>query len=166
LTPGLRRGAGVSAASAVLLLVLMFGTAWFGVVALPGRSSTRSGIVRTENAWQAMTLVRWVMLLAILVTLGSVVLHLSQRSHGAATETGAVVTSLGSATAVLLAYRVLISLPTPDRVVDQKLGAVLGLVCAVGIAIGGYESLREERRLAENVVQRSRAGVASGRPAR
>jgi hypothetical protein len=58
---------------------------------------------------------------------------------------------------VLLIYRVLIALPSGARVVDQKLGAVLGLVCALGIAWGGYEAIREQRA-------RVRAAAASGAP--
>ena len=29
--------------------------------------------------------------------------------------------------------------------IDQKLGAVLGVLCALGIALGGFESMREQR---------------------
>jgi len=36
-------------------------------------------------------------------------------------------------------------LPAGTRVIDQKLGALLGLLCALGIAWGGYESVREQR---------------------
>jgi hypothetical protein len=63
---------------------------------------------------------------------------------------------LGSVTSVLLIYRVLIELPGSGDVVDQKLGAFLGLLCAMGIAFGGYESRREARRSSRPVVQRSR----------
>jgi hypothetical protein len=51
---------------------------------------------------------------------------------------------------VLLIYRVLIVLPGPGTVIDQKLGAILGLVCALGIAWGGYESMLEQRRRGGN----------------
>ena len=53
--------------------------------------------------------------------------------------------ALGALSAVLLVYRVLIVLPSPTRVIDQKLGAFLGLLCALGIAWGGYEAIREQR---------------------
>ena len=46
---------------------------------------------------------------------------------------------------MLLIYRVLIVLPAGTRVIDQKLGAFLGLLCALGIAWGGYEAIREQR---------------------
>jgi len=48
-----------------------------------------------------------------------------------------LVAGLGSLTSALLIYRVLIELPAGAKVIDQKLGAVLGLGCAVGVALGG-----------------------------
>jgi hypothetical protein len=146
----------VSAAGALVLLVLMFATAWFGVDGIPGRSE----VVTTENAWHAMTLVRWLMLLTILVAIGSLFLHASQRAHGAETDTSAAIAVLGTITAVLLAYRVLIDLPSPPSVVDQKLGAYLGLLSAIAIAIGGYDALLAARRAEE----RRRAHGAAASP--
>jgi hypothetical protein len=52
---------------------------------------------------------------------------------------------IATLTAGLLVFRVLIVLPSPDRVVDQKLGAVLGLLASLGIAYGAYEAVREQR---------------------
>jgi hypothetical protein len=156
----------ISALSAVALLVLMFAAAWFGVDQLPSRVLAGAGRATAENAWHAMTIVRWVMLLTSLVAIGSVILHLSQRSHGTRTETGGLVAALGAVTFALLVYRVLIAFPTANKVVDQKIGAMLGLLCAVGIALGGLEAMREERIRAGRLVQRSRARLASDGPAR
>jgi hypothetical protein len=138
----------VSAGCAIALLVLMFATEWFGVDQLPGQAS---GLQRetAENAWAGLGVVRWVMLAAILVAIGSVILHATQQTHGARNDTGALTAALGGLTALLLIYRVLINLPGPDEVVDQKLGAILGLLCAVGIALGGCRSMVVERLEAE-----------------
>jgi hypothetical protein len=156
----------MSGLSALALLVLMFLTAWYGDDQLPSRVHAGAGRATSETAWQGLTIVRWVMLLTVLVALGSVIVHLTQRSHGNQTETGALITALGTVTFALLVYRVLIALPTPYKVVDQKLGAMLGLLCALGIAIGGLESMREERIRAGRLVQRSRGRLASDGPAR
>ncbi len=137
-----RRGELVCAGAALALLVLMFATAWFGVDGIPGRSELSTA----ENAWHGLTYVRWIMLLTILVSIGSLFLHASQVTHGAETDTSTAITVLGTLTAIALAYRVLIDLPSPASVVDQKLGAYLGLLCAVAIAIGGYDALRAARR--------------------
>ncbi len=144
----------IGATSALLLVPIMFALQWYGVVGLPGRR--RSGITTAENAWRGLTSVRWLMLLTIVVALGSVILHASQRSHGAKTDTSLAVTALGTMTAALLSYRVLIEPPDPSSVVDVKIGAFLGLLSAIGIALGGYESMREARARRGSVVQRSR----------
>jgi hypothetical protein len=164
--PTVHRGELISATSALCLLLVMFLFEWYGVAGVPDPSAARPAVTSAENAWTGLPVVRWVMLLTIAVTLGSVVLHASQRTHGTRTDTSGVVTVLGSLTAVLLCYRVLISLPAGNQVIDQKLGAVLGLVCALGIALGGYESTRERQARAAKVMRASRARLASRRRAR
>ena len=150
--PRIHTGELISAVSAMLLLPIIFLLQWYGVVGVP--RVRRSGITTAENAWQTLTYSRWVMLVAIVIALGSVFLHARQRSHGAKTETGIVVASAGTITAALLIYRVLIDLPRPSSIVDPKLGAFLGLLAGIGIAIGGYESIREERARRGPVEQR------------
>ncbi|HLH66913.1 MAG TPA: hypothetical protein VKV27_14545 [Solirubrobacteraceae bacterium] len=50
-----------------------------------------------------------------------------------------LVPALGCLTSALLVWRVLVELPGGGRVLDQKLGALVGLACALGIAWGGAE---------------------------
>jgi hypothetical protein len=163
-----QRGELIAAGSAFALLLLMFLTEWYGINVLPTASAEGAARETAVNAWQALTLSRWVLLLTIVVAIGSLVLRASQRTHGSQTETGLVVTVLGAITTALLIYRVLIALPMSDQVVDQKLGALLGLFCAVGITLGGLEAMRGERALAGSGVQRTRKRrrIASGWPAR
>jgi hypothetical protein len=144
----------ISAASALALLPIMFLLEWYGTVGLP--RSRRSGLETAENAWRGLTYSRWLMLLAIGVALGSVALHASQRRHGTRTDTSRVVAAVGTLTVALLAYRVLISLPDPTSVVDIKIGAYLGLLAALGIALGGWDSVREWRTEPTRVRHRSR----------
>jgi cytochrome b561 len=155
-----RGGELISVVCGLLLLAVMFGLEWFGVAGVPGGSATRAATTSAVDAWHAMTVLRWLMLLTILVAAGSVILHASQRSHGRETETGIAIAALGSLTAVLLTWRILIELPQPQRIIDQKIGAMIGLVSAIGIALGGYERLREERRHARRSEQKSRSGAA------
>jgi hypothetical protein len=152
--PRIRTGELISAACALLLAPMMFALEWYGVVGLP--ATRRSGITTAENAWRILTYTRWVMLVAIVVALGTVFLHITQRSHGAKTNTSIVVAAVGTITALLLVYRVLIALPRPSSVVDVKIGAFLGLLAAIGIALGGIESIREERARRNAVVHGSR----------
>jgi hypothetical protein len=135
----------VAAAFALALLALMFLTKWYGVAGVPDPSAARPAQSTAVDGWHGLSIVRWVILLTIVVAVGSVVLHVSQRSHGTQTDTSRLVTALGSLTAALLVYRVLIALPAADRITDQKLGAVLAIVCALGIALGGREAMLEQR---------------------
>jgi hypothetical protein len=163
-----RRGELTSAAAALLLLALMFLTKWYGVAGVPDPSAARPAISTAENAWSGLSVIRWVMLATIIAALGSVVLHVTQRSHGTKTDTSRVVLTLGLLTSVLLVYRVLIQLPPSGAVIDQKLGAVLGMLSALVIALGGFES-RGELRLrarAPTTRRRRRTRMASGRPPR
>jgi hypothetical protein len=145
-----------SSASAVLLLVFLFATEWYGVAGVPDPSAARPAISTAESGWTALSMVRWVVLVTALVAIGSVVLHASQRRHGTKTDTSRLVAGLGALTSLLLIYRVLIELPSGAKVIDQKLGAFLGLVCALGIALGGYESIAEHQARTRMVIQRSR----------
>ena len=158
----------ISAASALGLLLMMFAFKWFGVAGVPGHTEASAAVSTAENAWRALAVLRWLMVATIGVTLASMLLHLTQRRHGTRTNTSALVTVLGAATAILVGSRVLIHLPMPTEVVDQKFGAVLGVFCAIGIALGGFESLRAERARGRRPVRASRAadGVARRRTAR
>jgi hypothetical protein len=145
----------ISFISGVALLPIMFALDWYGVVGLP-RHARRSALTTAENAWRELTELRWLMLLTIAVAVGSVVLHATQRSHGAKTDTSLVVTGLGTLTAVLVGYRVLIDLPNSTSVVDVKIGGYLGLISTIAIAIGGWESVRQVRERQGSVVPKSR----------
>ncbi len=130
-----QRGELASAAGALALLVLMFAFEWYGVDGIPGRSQ----ISTAENAWHGLTVTRWLMLLTIVVTLGSLVVHATQRDHGTVTDTSGLIVILGTLTAGVLIYRVLIDTPSPGTIVDQKLGAYLGVLSAIVIALGGFD---------------------------
>jgi hypothetical protein len=163
-----RRGELVCAACATVLLVSMFALQWYGLDALPVRGSRRTSLVGTENGWHALTAGRWLMLLTVLAALVSILLHATQRGHGAKTSTGGFLTSAGLVASAFLIYRVLIDLPSADRVVDQKLGALIGLLGALGFAAGGWQAMREERGLVHAsrsmARERTRASVSRTPP--
>jgi hypothetical protein len=147
----------IAGVSGFLLLLAMIGLKWFGIAGAPTTPfAPRSGTLGAESAWQTLTTLRWLMVLTIAVALAAVVLRAVQRDHGARTDVSLIVTTLGSVTSMLLIYRVLIELPGSGDVVDQKLGAFLGLLCAIGIAFGGYESRREARRSTPPIARRPR----------
>jgi hypothetical protein len=140
-----RLGEMISAGCALVLLILLLTTAWYGVAGVPDPTHARPAVSGTETGWGALPDVRWVIVLTVIVAVGTVVLRISQREHGRQTDASRLVTALGLICSALLIYRVLIVLPSPDKVLDQKLGALLGLGCALGVALGGHESIVERR---------------------
>ena len=140
-----RLGESISAGCALALLILMLATAWYGVAGVPDPTYARHAVSGTETGWAALPAVRWVIVLTAIVAVGAIVLRISQREHGRQTDASRLVAALGLLCSALLIYRVLIVLPSPDKVLDQKLGALLGLACALGIALGGHESIVERR---------------------
>src|SRR5689334_9875764 len=73
--PRVYRGELTSAVCALALLALMFGAQWYGVAGVPDPSAARPAMSYAENGWDALAIVRWVMLATIIAALGSVVVH-------------------------------------------------------------------------------------------
>ncbi len=151
----------LSALSAIALLVSMLALRWFGSVGLPGRT-TGAAKLSAVSGWSALTTLRWLVLVTAVVALAAAAVPPHRRARSTRSITGLLVTALGTATAVLLAYRVLISLPDSQRIADQKLGAMIGLLLAFGIACFAYASLREERDAAEREASVRRPSRGSG----
>ena len=126
----LRRGEMLAGASAVLLTIFMVGGKWYAGSGRTGGSLT---------GWQALTDLRWLLLVAILSAVGLVFTQASRRAPAVPVTMSLIVMLLGIVVVVALIYRVLIN-PAPH----QQAGAYLGLLSALGIAVGGYLSLRQE----------------------
>jgi hypothetical protein len=158
--PRLRRGELATATWGLALLVLMFAVKWYGVDNIPGRSPT---VVTAVDAWNGLSVLRWPMLVTILLTLASVALHLSQGDHGSQTDTSLLVAVAATLVAAGLVYRVLIVLPETQAIVDQKLGALLGLGCGLAMAARAWQVRRVVRVAARTPVvqhRRPRSGPA------
>lgn len=141
----LTRGELISGASALVLLVVMFATAWYGVDGIPGRAGAAGQISGTETGWQGLTGVRWLVLVTVLVAFAALGVHAGRVTRQAVAGLRLALLMLAWATAVVLIVRVLIDLPSSDRVVDQKLGAVVGMFAGLGVAYGAGEAIREQR---------------------
>ncbi len=153
-TPRVYTGELLSTTAALALIPLMLLFDWYGAIeARHGTSATR---LTVRTGWSALGGLRWVAALTILLALGATAIHASQRGHGARTNTGAAVLTAGVLASVLVGYRVLISPPNPAAIIDLKLGAPLGLLALVAIALGGWRSLREERGLPRRFTRSSR----------
>jgi hypothetical protein len=128
LDPGrLRRGELLAGTGAVLLLVFLLAGKWYG----------HGGQSRT--GWEVVTNLRWLLLVTIAAALALVLTQVARRSPAIPVTLSLIVTVLGLISVLALVYRVLISPPAHEQV-----GAILGLLSAIGLAYGGYLSLREE----------------------
>ncbi|MGN6869867.1 MAG: hypothetical protein ACTHMY_15850 [Solirubrobacteraceae bacterium] len=126
--PGrLRRGELLAGVGAVLLLVFLLAGKWYG----------HGGGART--GWQALTGLRWLLLITIAAAFALVATQVTRRSPAIPVTLSLIVAVLGLITVLALIYRVLISAPA-----HEQAGAFLGLLFAIGLAYGGYLSLREE----------------------
>jgi cytochrome bd-type quinol oxidase subunit 2 len=126
----LRPGELLAGASAVVLAILVVAAKWYGAGGGTGGSQT---------GWHALTDLRWLMLVTIVATVGLVFAQATRRAPAIPVTMSLVVMLLGIVCVAALIYRVLIN-PPPH----QQAGAYLGLLSAIGIAVGGYISLRQE----------------------
>jgi hypothetical protein len=134
----------IAVAGATLLLVALLFMKWFGLGGAVGSVAPRVSATGSEGAWSTLTLLRWPALVAVAVAFVPLLARCAQRWIGPPRRVHAAVAALGAVTTLLLGYRVLIDLPDPNHVVDQKAGAILGLLGALLIVVGGVESMRAQ----------------------
>lgn len=139
----LRLGEIVAGASAALLLVFMFALHWYAVSGKLSETLGRGlGQPTTWNGWNGLAHLHWLLLVTIIAALALAYFQAARPEPAIPIVLSVIVTVLGGLTALALIYRVLIS--TPGSNLDQQAGAYLGLVAAIGIAYGGYKSMRQE----------------------
>ena len=156
--PTVTPGELISAISALLLLIVMFAVRWYAVDGVPARASSPDAVVSAQNAWEALTLLRWLMLVTIIAAFAVVAIHARRASRVVVAASRLALLALATLTAAGVIVRVLIDLPSPDRIVDQKVGAVIGVIASLGIAFGAYESVREQRARLVGYASRLPAG--------
>ncbi|MBV8947981.1 MAG: hypothetical protein JO046_14290 [Solirubrobacterales bacterium] len=113
----------LAGAGAVLLVVFLLAGPWAG---------SRSG-------WELLVSLRWLLALTIAAAFGLVLAQASRRAPAVPVTMSLLVTVLGAISALALIYRVLINPPA-----HQHAAAYLGLLSAIGLAYGGYLSMRKE----------------------
>lgn len=123
----LRRGELLAAASAVLLTIFLVGGKWYG-----GTGGSLTG-------WQALTDLRWLLIVTIIAALGLAFTQVTRRGPAIPVTMSMIVMLLGIVSVIALIIRVLIDPPA-----HEQAGAYLGLLFTIGIAWGGYLSLRQE----------------------
>jgi hypothetical protein len=143
----LRRGEVIAALSAIALFVVMF-FSWYGLdsdIAGPLGEAIikRSGVDTTASAWQSFEILDVFLVLVILVAIGLAVVTAARVSVAFPVAASVVTTILGFLATLFVLYRI-INQPGDNSVIAVKFGAWLGLLCCVGIFLGGYLAMRDE----------------------
>ncbi len=148
----LRAGEAISLVAAILLFVLMFLT-WFeiGIGHEPDVGGELNLFGHGQSAWQALEVIPIFLMLAIAVTIGAALLRLSRSTWKPAIPPGAAVCVLGGLATLLILIRILSppGLGTPELTGYEfdtavQLPAFLALAAALGIAYGGWRTMRDE----------------------
>ncbi|MGI9183713.1 MAG: hypothetical protein ACR2GZ_01915 [Solirubrobacteraceae bacterium] len=140
----LRRGEVIAAAAAIVLLVALFLVSWYGLSGAVQRSAAALGISTTISGWDALTTLRWLILVTAVVGLALGFAQATSRAPAFPASLSVIATVLGALTSLTLIYRVLINVPGPSDLVGARPGAYLGLASAVALTAGAFLSLREE----------------------
>jgi hypothetical protein len=138
----LRRGELIAAAGGIALLVVMF-FEWYtagGKTEVQGQSLTVSlGL----NAWQAFHVTDVILALTAVVAIALAVITASHRSPALPVAGSVITFTLGTVATLLVFYRIL-NQPGPNEFIQVRLGAFLGFLAVLAIAVGGYRSMRDE----------------------
>jgi hypothetical protein len=138
----LRLGEIVAGGSAALLLIFMFAVPWYAVSGPLSETLGKDlGQATTYNGWNGLSHLHWLLLVTIITALMLTYFQAASRAPAIPTTLSVILTVLGGVSTLALILRVLISTPSD---LDQRAGAYLGLVATVGIAYGGYRSMRQE----------------------
>jgi len=143
-------GEKIAAGSAIALFIFMF-FSWFGVEVSSG------GLVEDvggegANAWDALDLIRFVLLLTIIAALAMAFIKANSTRVDLPLPLSAVVAGLGILSVLLILYRII---DPPGEVggadalgleveITREIGVFLGLIAAAGIAYGGFRAMQEE----------------------
>lgn len=119
----LRAGEWLAAASVVLMLVALFGLAWY----------------RKQTGWDEVTHLRWLLLIAILLGAAAVITQAAFRTPAISVSLDVISTVVALPTVLWLIVRVVI-----DAGAHQKPGAWLELLGALGLLAGSFLALRQE----------------------
>jgi len=138
----------LAAAGGLGLAASLFVFDWYqrGVaVSLPGAGPTEAvGVaVRRLSGWEALTVLRWLLLAAALGGVALLVLQVTQRSTGLPATFAVAVTWLGLIASLLVLYRI-VDQPGPNDRVTVEPGAWVGLLTALMVAVGSWWSMRDE----------------------
>ncbi len=141
----LRSGEWIVGAGSLVLLASTFLLKWYALSGpLAQTASKFLGLSTSVNGWDALSNLRWLIVLTALGGLAVFYFQATRRAPALPVSSTVIVTVLGFLTSIALIYRVVIDEPGGYSVITQRFGAFAGLFSAIAIAVGGYRSLRED----------------------
>jgi hypothetical protein len=139
----LRSGDVIAGLGGVALLAVMF-LDWYAA----GGSATFQGqdieVSLGFNAWQAFSVTDVILALTALSGIALAVLTASRRSPALPVAAGVITSTLGAIATLLVFYRIL-NQPGPNEFFEVKLGAFLGFLATLAVAVGGYRAMQDEQ---------------------
>ncbi|HET8952076.1 MAG TPA: hypothetical protein VFN44_16260 [Solirubrobacteraceae bacterium] len=134
-----RLGEVVAGAAGVLLLASLF-LKWYSVSSAAVLGAGQRGV----SAWTAFSVVDILLALVALLGIALALAQIVGRGPALPVAIGVITTTLGLAATLLVLYRIL-NQPGPNDLIDVEVGAWVGLVACVGVFLGGWLSLSDER---------------------
>jgi cytochrome bd-type quinol oxidase subunit 2 len=136
----LSRGEKIAGIGAIALFLIMLIFDWYGV-----KGAANLG---GENAFDAYSLIDWILMLAVIAGVALAATRASQRRVDLPVALSALTTGLAGLGVLLILFRI-ISPPSFDilgRSIDTsvKIGVFLGLIACAAVAYGGYLAMQEE----------------------
>lgn len=159
-------GEKIAGTSAILLFVFMFFD-WYGVSISGGGESVNLG--GGGNAWDALDFIPILLLIAIIVTIGVLVVEAGDTGVELPVHGAAIVTVAGVISFLLILFRI-IDTPTfaefggVSAEGSVKFGIFLALIASAGIGYGGYRTMQEEGTTFGDAADRLSGGPGGSPP--
>lgn len=116
----------------------------------PGRTASSLGISGTITGWNALSTLRWLILVTIVAGVALAFFQATRAAPALPVSLSVIVTVLAILTALGLIYRVLISVPGSDSLFEAKPGGYLALACSLVLIYAGVRSMRVEAPRADS----------------
>jgi hypothetical protein len=136
----LRSGELIAGGAALALLIFTLALPWYRTRDPAGGGATAIA----QDGWQALSVVRWVILATVAAGLLLVYLQATRRAPALPVTFSVIVTVLAVVCSILLIIGALVDSPAFGAHASTRVGAYLALASALVMVYGGYRSMREE----------------------
>ncbi|MDO8185741.1 hypothetical protein Q5424_17885 [Conexibacter sp. JD483] len=131
-------------AGALVLFISLFLLDWYSVSFRFSDAMSSESFHASVDGWHGHTILRWFVLIVVAGGVALFVATLVSETPAIPSAIAPPLTAFALLTTVLLAYRVLLNEPGPNKLVDVDFGAYLGLLAAIATTAGAWWSLRRE----------------------